>query len=423
MDDAHEFPVEDDVPYEPAAHFLTRVDRLQGAELDRAMRLYYHRDELRRVVAAAVARADPPPPPDHDVAIALGEGTAASRVIVSQVGALITCLRADMACERVLPVSWAEFDAALQRRAALDASLRDRAAIEARYSYSDVFRTLNQMGQYLPREHVDWLMAHGRIVGWVFAHGLDRDRREIDAAQGRVCIARREDAKTRLALWRRTWALCFKMLVCAELGEFGAWEPLVQALWRSTAQNATFAALAVAKLAPRWPGFIRGAVRGSKGEPAWLRARLMVSVACCGLAHPGRRDQARTLLGSLTRPDAAPPALARLAAVLLDGMDRAPRVPLDEGAVDLPDDVPEPPYFDMKWVEYVLVGATRPLREWQESLDVSVTKYKADVKEMEAQGEERWRGRPTVRVDAPTPGRNDACACGSGRKFKRCCGA
>jgi uncharacterized protein len=28
-----------------------------------------------------------------------------------------------------------------------------------------------------------------------------------------------------------------------------------------------------------------------------------------------------------------------------------------------------------------------------------------------------------VRHDAPKPGRNDPCPCGSGKKFKKCCGA
>lgn len=35
-----------------------------------------------------------------------------------------------------------------------------------------------------------------------------------------------------------------------------------------------------------------------------------------------------------------------------------------------------------------------------------------------------WQRRPgTVRRDAPKIGRNDACPCGSGRKFKHCCGS
>jgi SEC-C motif-containing protein len=30
---------------------------------------------------------------------------------------------------------------------------------------------------------------------------------------------------------------------------------------------------------------------------------------------------------------------------------------------------------------------------------------------------------PTVRYDAPRPGRNEPCPCGSGKKYKKCCGA
>jgi SEC-C motif-containing protein len=29
---------------------------------------------------------------------------------------------------------------------------------------------------------------------------------------------------------------------------------------------------------------------------------------------------------------------------------------------------------------------------------------------------------PTVRYDAPRPGRNEPCPCGSGKKYKKCCG-
>lgn len=34
----------------------------------------------------------------------------------------------------------------------------------------------------------------------------------------------------------------------------------------------------------------------------------------------------------------------------------------------------------------------------------------------------RVRGNPTVRREEPKVGRNDSCPCGSGKKFKKCCG-
>jgi preprotein translocase subunit SecA len=39
-----------------------------------------------------------------------------------------------------------------------------------------------------------------------------------------------------------------------------------------------------------------------------------------------------------------------------------------------------------------------------------------------AGGEDAARARPVVR-DAPKVGRNDLCTCGSGKKYKKCCGA
>ena len=44
------------------------------------------------------------------------------------------------------------------------------------------------------------------------------------------------------------------------------------------------------------------------------------------------------------------------------------------------------------------------------------------TKEQRDEIRKRWRDDRTVRVEA-TPGRNDPCPCGSGKKYKKCCGA
>jgi uncharacterized protein YecA (UPF0149 family) len=36
---------------------------------------------------------------------------------------------------------------------------------------------------------------------------------------------------------------------------------------------------------------------------------------------------------------------------------------------------------------------------------------------------DRTMASPTVRRDEPRVGRNDPCLCGSGKKYKKCCGA
>lgn len=43
-------------------------------------------------------------------------------------------------------------------------------------------------------------------------------------------------------------------------------------------------------------------------------------------------------------------------------------------------------------------------------------------KEKQVEIEKAWRSSKTVRKD-PKVGRNDPCPCGSGKKFKKCCGA
>lgn len=77
-----------------------------------------------------------------------------------------------------------------------------------------------------------------------------------------------------------------------------------------------------------------------------------------------------------------------------------------------------------------LLGAEEIEEEEMALVDDPVKCHKLTV-EMEAAIPEickywqprRKSGVTTVRHDTPQPGRNDACPCGSGKKFKKCCGA
>jgi len=68
------------------------------------------------------------------------------------------------------------------------------------------------------------------------------------------------------------------------------------------------------------------------------------------------------------------------------------------------------------------------------SFEAQFTQQGKDVNHREMSQFEREDGKwrfvtgeqlknPTVRYEAPRPGRNEPCPCGSGKKYKKCCGA
>jgi SEC-C motif-containing protein len=63
--------------------------------------------------------------------------------------------------------------------------------------------------------------------------------------------------------------------------------------------------------------------------------------------------------------------------------------------------------------KYKIKGVLIPHREKAQFEKLEGKWYFVDGKEMSA---------PTVRHEGPKIGRNDPCTCGSGKKFKKCCG-
>ncbi|MGC4063720.1 MAG: YchJ family protein [Polyangiaceae bacterium] len=63
--------------------------------------------------------------------------------------------------------------------------------------------------------------------------------------------------------------------------------------------------------------------------------------------------------------------------------------------------------------KYKIKGVLIPHREKAQFEKLDGKWYFVDGKEMSA---------PTVRHEGPKTGRNDPCPCGSGKKFKKCCG-
>jgi hypothetical protein len=71
---------------------------------------------------------------------------------------------------------------------------------------------------------------------------------------------------------------------------------------------------------------------------------------------------------------------------------------------------------DGRWSEQDFVDA---LKEVLPDLDPVLAKRQALLRRLYR----RALSRKTIRLQAPKPGRNERCPCGSGKKYKKCCGA
>ncbi|MBE6030974.1 MAG: SEC-C domain-containing protein [Clostridiales bacterium] len=98
----------------------------------------------------------------------------------------------------------------------------------------------------------------------------------------------------------------------------------------------------------------------------------------------------------------------------LDGIQGSIEAPFDLEAVTEESDI----VLDIKWEDlfYNMINAEADylfgLESWDGILTLDERKAIAD----------KWRKSRTV-VKEKEPGRNDPCPCGSGKKYKKCCGA
>jgi SEC-C motif-containing protein len=90
-----------------------------------------------------------------------------------------------------------------------------------------------------------------------------------------------------------------------------------------------------------------------------------------------------------------------------------------------------------EWQGLTILGTEKGGEQDQEGIVEFAARYRVDGQDHEhveaavfGREEGRWvytgqleRAGKTVRYETPKPGRNDPCPCGSGKKYKKCCGA
>jgi SEC-C motif len=457
-----------------AHHFLQRLDRLSMSHVELALSLYNDVPMLRFIldetrVPERVERA----------AICLGAPEEGPHVIVSREGRFITALGEGMKPYDAHVVSRADLDFIAGRVSAI----RERMKVSEQTLASGgrlgaIFKKIMEAGPRFAREDFQAIAGLHPWLRKEFLHGMFGcgttclDLREILSSPRHISRPQREE---RLKLgWDAWWAMNhFTMLLGIDLGwDLYADFPRARGDDPSstTPLNWTHTRMGV------YAGMIRG---------AWLSGRLARSnldgyaylyrtaqtipitlssglgLMALGLRHPSMRAQIATLLapdeggGDEEETDVLQPRLHMLKRLIsrsfglppedlrretglramafcttvrgLNGADEASDAPSpslaltclshglwdtlnqSHGAVHIVSDVAA---FALLEPEDFFVP--------RERFDVAFPRWSPRLAEALFAPSRAYSGERPTRA-APTPGRNEVCSCGSGKKYKRCC--
>jgi len=437
-------------------HFLSRVQRVSPREADLAMQLYRDPKLVALLLADAGVAEDAP-----RAAIALRDGDGAPHVVVSRDGHFVTCLGAGMSPGSLPVVSHPALTSALARvglwreRVAAAESVRGEDPFDI-----DFFFALHKDAHALSREDVGGAVALAPLVGPEYLRSLALDLMEF----GRARVQAREERRRKDTFpgaperfWRISWSLGhFMVLSFAEpevVSEFAAghWDDVARVpLFALTGHFLPYTMRAFWAAGRCGRMILPACKKMLAGPDGPGKVDVPLAMAVIAMGHSRLEAEIRKVLARTPGPaatmalevmDNAPRGLA---AHLETGRDLAVKVTskLPAGSrwrFERPEDVPEDlagSFAANSWEDpvsreglvdvlsalpwlaraapedlYLPAGLLRELRRpWTEAMtDMLLDRFDD-------------KPRPQA-VRAGEPGRNDPCPCGSGRKFKKCCGA
>ncbi len=454
------------------AHFLERLDRVKTHETDLALGLYRDHELVRFILSHAKI-----PPEAERVAIAIDEGADGPWIVVARDGAFVTCLGRGMAARGLPIISRAELDAWGQKHE--EVRRRVALAVERGAIKGHLAPRVSKAGRWLAREDFVALTAitapiaaslFGRYLETFKSHAaalpiaavLGPPRTELDRevytelaqsawAMGHLALALNEGAD-------REFLRGIVDVSRAAPGTALAWAPLYETLAVPFATRNAWCAAKLGKLAlapykaqyARPDGGLLAHIEGAyalfaiSSRHAGLRAEAMKA-----LEAPSANDDASIagmrawLQGAARLHDEKPDALlgdARnygqhlffgLADDLVEGSKYRFASP-----EDVPDDLARTAALNA-WAG-VFDGDTTPFlpplavmagRSKAEDFyypadvcrDVCVDRTLGEGISLAELHRSRFPAHSTVRA-AAKPGRNEPCSCGSGKKYKKCCG-
>jgi hypothetical protein len=457
-----------------AIHFLERLERLSMPQADIALALYRDPDLVRFMLSCIKL-----PDGVERVALALEHGPDTPHIIVARDGGFVTCLGKGMSVGDHVVVTRERMDRLSAERADYRSAVeRMRDTGHARQIYHRLYRG----GPGLSREDIRTLRAlyplswrellepTVELVGSLqqFRSGYRRGyyRRKNSEALERLEV-----------YWQSSWALGHLVAL------FGT--VLRQLFDSQTIRADTMPRMGLACLTVpnhSTPMVLRGAWAAARAGQHFLSSYKrtfessddylvvvdsIVALTTIGLRHRRLRGEVRKLLARRRNPLFATPGagnshipfilagyeqvlekddIARLAhrmlgaAIFLQGRDLPP--PQDPSYVNKLLEVPEdialgmPALFDTRLLRDPESQVMLPLMlPWVAGADIEDLYLPAAtlagmglsfspdfVLDQLDDYATYMRRFDTVRR-APTPGRNEPCSCGSGKKYKRCCGA
>lgn len=436
-------------------HFLSRLDRVSHEQTELALGLYRDHELVEYLVQRAGVA------PHQRFAVAIGPSDVGPYLILQGNGHFVTCLAAGMSADkhRIFPRRWLDetthsYGVLRKRLARIQASNReDRQA--------GLVGEILRLGMTFPREDFFAARALAPILGRALVHAHATTM--LDCAEGQVLLAKKHASGRALDTliehtWRAYWSSSSIALLVGYAGDSasalhedieGANHSLTRRLTASgifgltvrgihaaacsgtraiashayrlesaetptAARDAVLSMLGVGARSPEaWPEIVesfRGLEQGSEDPVEDYAAGLVAPFV--GKKHP-ETVLAEAEASFLQRARAAPVARGNRSAEAHVTDERA-RL---SGAFLLDDDTTAKGYS-------LLLGAIRYFATCDASdlfLPESVALHAPKLSLREKQVALRRH----IALDRAQPGeiagRNDLCACGSGRKTKRCC--
>jgi hypothetical protein len=221
-----------------------------------------------------------------------------------------------------------------------------------------------------------------------------------------------------------TWAPIHATFLLAAMRPPGALDAVLRALERSAAHEETFLMdVADSMLAAFGPESVPSLIAGFEHAGSYPRIWINDALARIAVAHPERRDAVRAHLRRVAleerRKEVASCAGQNL--IALGGLDRDTlSVLVDRGLVDEDDEYSLPPTLD--WLRFYDADAIAERQEEEPAEDLDdVLPSDPSLGVLSRLDEPSAGPAPIVNAERKV-GRNDPCPCGSGRKFKKCCG-